>query len=69
MARTFTVTVERRYGSYRDEAGNSQQYVTWDNITLDATSAENAGRLACMRYPKSWTVKAIRAQRHEYCAF
>lgn len=60
VMRTFSVTVEHHY---------SDIYVNWHTITLDATSEEEAKRLAELRYPESWDVKAVRALRHEHCGW
>jgi hypothetical protein len=56
---TYAVTVENRYGDI---------YLNWQTINLDATSEEEAKKLAEYRFPESWNVKAIRAIRHDWAA-
>lgn len=60
VMRTFSVTVEHHYGDI---------YVNWQTITLDATSEEEAKRVAELLYPESWDVKAVRVLRHEHCGW
>lgn len=56
---TYAVTVEHRYGDI---------YMNWQTINLDATSEEEAKKLAEYRFPEIWNVEAIRAVRHEWAA-
>ena len=56
---TYAVTIERCYGDI---------YINWQTINLDATSEEEAKKLAEYRFPECWDVEAIRAIRHEWAA-